>query len=68
LSPTTPIALSMNTYGTNNATSQSGDESVIDPAISEASVNASAFVCGFNFQLPDMNGFLKMKRDDSSVC
>jgi len=48
----------MNTYGTNNATSQSGDESVIEPAISEASVNASAFVCGFNFQLPDINGFL----------
>ena len=50
------MALSINTYGTNNATSLSGLLSVILDAIFLANVSASSFVWGFNFQFPEMNG------------
>ena len=46
----------MNTYGTNSATSESGESDVILDAISEAKVTASSFVCGLSFQLPEMKG------------
>ena len=53
---TAPIALSINTYGTNNATSLSGLLSVILDAIFLANVSASSFDWGFSFQFPEMNG------------
>jgi hypothetical protein len=46
----------MNTYGTNSATSTSGVESVMADAMPLARVNASSFVCGLSFQLPEIRG------------
>jgi hypothetical protein len=42
--------------GTNNETSP-GDPGETDAAISVANFTASAFVSGFNFQFPAINGF-----------
>jgi len=55
------MALSIKTYGTNKATSASGLPSVIDAEISLANVNASSFVCGLSFQLPEMKGLRAYK-------
>mmetsp|Transcript_1549 Transcript_1549/g.2611 ORF Transcript_1549/g.2611 Transcript_1549/m.2611 type:complete len:235 (-) Transcript_1549:168-872(-) len=55
-SPTFSITDSIKTYGTKRATSASGLSSFTAPAIAPASAIASSLVCGFNFQLPEMNG------------
>ena len=47
---------SINTYGTNKATSTSGVSAVIDAAISVPSVSASSFVEGLSFQFPEIKG------------
>mmetsp|Transcript_48988 Transcript_48988/g.118652 ORF Transcript_48988/g.118652 Transcript_48988/m.118652 type:complete len:229 (+) Transcript_48988:419-1105(+) len=62
LPPTDDMAVSMKTYGTNNATSASGESGPIEAAISDAKATASSFVWGFNFQFPLMNGFLAMSK------
>jgi hypothetical protein len=50
------MAASIKTYGTNRAISVSGESGVTVAAISVASAMASFLLCGFNFQLPEMNG------------
>lgn len=55
--PTADWADSMKTYGTKRATSASGLDSVMDPAMPDANATASSFDCGLSFQLPEMNGF-----------
>ena len=50
------MAVSMKTYGTKRAISESGVESVMDAAISLAKVVASSLVWGLSFQFPLIKG------------
>lgn len=68
LSPTTPIVDSINTYGTNKATSISGESAVMESAISLPSVKASSFVEGLSFQFPEMKGFLASSLVAENAC
>jgi hypothetical protein len=65
---TTPIVDSINTYGTNNATSTSGVSALIDAAMALPSANASSLVDGFNFQLPLMKGLRASSLVDEREC